>query len=96
MQVDDHPALIPQLPRTDAVALERSGRRWLLGSFAFCPCHLPLTLAVASVVLGGTSVGAALVEHAWVTGAVVTALWVAGTAVGFRSIRRAQSGACSR
>jgi hypothetical protein len=87
---------IPTLPRADeSIQLERSGRRWLLGSFAFCPCHLPLTLAVLSVVLGGTSAGALLADNALITGIVVTSLWIAGTAYGFVLVRRSQRGACS-
>jgi hypothetical protein len=79
-----------------AVKLERKGRRWLLWSFVFCPCHLPLTLGVLAVVLGGTGVGALVREHSWLAGGLVTTLWVLGTGYGFVLIRRAQraGGAC--
>jgi len=74
--------------------LERRGRRWIFGSFAFCPCHLPLTLGILATVSGGTAAGAVLRDHAWLAGAVITAAWVAGTWRGFRLVRRAQQGAC--
>ena len=43
--------------------LERRGRRWIFGSFAFCPCHLPLTLGILVTVFGGTAAGALLRDH---------------------------------
>ncbi|MCB1029997.1 MAG: hypothetical protein KDA95_01580 [Acidimicrobiales bacterium] len=80
-----------------AIELETKGRRWLLWSFILCPCHLPWTLAVLMAVSGGTFLGAALREHIWIAGAVVTTAWIAGTAYGFRLIRLAEKsgGACS-
>lgn len=79
-----------------ARALERRGRAWLLWSFLLCPCHLPLTLAVLTAVLAGTSFGVVLRDHAWVAGTVITAAWLAGTGYGLRLIRRAEraGGAC--
>lgn len=76
--------------------LERRGRLWLIWSFLFCPCHLPVSIGVLSVVLAGTSVGALLRDHAWVAGALVTVAWLAGTGYGFHLIRQAQraKGAC--
>lgn len=73
---------------------ERRGRRWIFGSFLFCPCHLPVTLGILAGVLGGTAVGAALRDHLWLAGSVITAVWVAGTWRGFHLVRRAQQGAC--
>jgi hypothetical protein len=64
----------------------------LAWSFLFCPCHLPLPLAILATVLGGTAAGALLRDHVWLAGGVVTAAWVAGTARGFLLIRRAQRG----
>lgn len=90
------PALAPSEVRVTPV-LEKKGRRWLLWSFLFCPCHLPLSLAVLAAVFAGTSFGAALRDHAWIAGTVLTATWIAGTAYGFRLIRLAQrtGGACA-
>lgn len=74
--------------------LERRGRRWIFGSFAFCPCHLPLTLSILVTVFGGTAAGAVLRDHVVLAGAVITAAWVGGTWRGFRLVRLAQQGAC--
>lgn len=76
--------------------LERRGRRWLAGSFALCPCHLPLTLGVLAVILGGTALGAVLRDHALLAGAALAAGWAAGTWRGFRLIGLAQQQACPR
>ena len=96
----------PDTPMPDAVrtlvvdpagpALERRGRSWLLGSFLFCPCHLPLSLGVLTAVFAGTSLGAVLRDHAWVAGTLITLTWVLGTGYGFRLLRQAQraGGAC--
>lgn len=72
--------------------LERRGRLWLFGSFVFCPCHLPLTLALLASVFGGTAVGVVVREHAWLAGTLITAAWVVGTWYGFRLLRRARNG----
>ncbi|HSL58731.1 MAG TPA: hypothetical protein VK866_12875 [Acidimicrobiales bacterium] len=74
--------------------VERRGRRWLLGSFVFCPCHLPWTLAILGAMLGGTAFGAAIREHTVLAGVVITAVWVAGTARGFVLVRMAEKGTC--
>lgn len=74
--------------------LERQGRRWIFGSFALCPCHLPLTLGILVTVFGGTAAGAVLRDHVVVAGLVISAAWVAGTWRGFRLVRLAQRGAC--
>jgi len=93
--VAQHPEAAPVLPQ-GTPALERRGRAWLLWSFLLCPCHLPLSLGVLTALLAGTSVGAALRDHTWVAGALITTTWLLGTAYGFRLIRRAQrtGGAC--
>jgi mercuric ion transport protein len=75
--------------------LERRGRWWLAVSFLFCPCHLPLTLALLASVLGGTALGGLLRDHVWVAGGVIAATWVAGTARGLLWIRRAERGEMS-
>lgn len=59
-------------------------------SFLACPCHLPLTLAAAGVLLGGTAVGALLRDHGLVAGLVISSAWVAGTGRGLWLVRRAQ------
>jgi hypothetical protein len=79
---------------TPPAEVERRGRRWILGSFVFCPCHLPWTLAILGGVLGGTALGAALRDHAIVAGVVITLAWLAGTARGFWLVRQAERGTC--
>ena len=76
----------------DARALERRGRRWLLWSFLFCPCHLPLTMAVLAAVFGGTAFGALLAANTVTVGVVLGLVYVAGVAVGFRHLRAATRG----
>ena len=60
-------------------------------SFIFCPCHLPVTLAIIGVVLGGTTAGALLSTNLIVAGVVITAVWVFGTWRGLKLIRNANS-----
>ncbi|WP_433307477.1 hypothetical protein ACQP2F_13645 [Actinoplanes sp. CA-030573] len=60
----------------------------MIGSFAACPCHLPLTLAALTAVLGGTAAGALLRDHVVLAGAVVTGVWLLGTARGVWLLRR--------
>jgi hypothetical protein len=78
----------------DPPVVERRGRRWIFGSFLLCPCHLPLTLAIAASLAGGTVVGGLLREHALLAGVLVTVGWLVGTANGFRLVRHAQQGTC--
>ena len=71
--------------------LERRGMAWMIGAFVFCPCHLPITLSVLALLLGGTAAGALLRAHPYVAGIVVTLLWIAGTWRGLLLVRRAQA-----
>ena len=71
--------------------LENRGMAWVIGAFVFCPCHLPITLSVLALLLGGTAAGALLRAHPYIAGAVVTALWAAGTWRGFALVRRARA-----
>ena len=70
--------------------LEKRGMAWMIGAFVFCPCHLPITLAVLGMVLGGTAAGAMLSAHPYIAGTVVTLVWAAGTWRGFSLVRSAQ------
>ena len=70
--------------------LEKRGMLWVIGAFVFCPCHLPITLSVLALLLGGTAAGALLRAHPYIAAAVVTALWAAGTWRGFSLIRSAR------
>ena len=81
----------PAFAKATAGRLENRGMLWVIGAFVFCPCHLPITLTVLALLLGGTAAGALLRAHPYVAGAVVTALWAAGTWRGFNLIRSARS-----
>lgn len=70
--------------------LEHRGMAWMIGAFVFCPCHLPITLTVLGMLLGGTAAGALLSAHPYIAGTVVSILWVAGTWRGLSLVRSAQ------
>jgi cytochrome c biogenesis protein CcdA len=74
----------------DPRRLEKRGMAWVMGAFVFCPCHLPITLSVLALLLGGTAAGTALRSHPYVAGAAITSLWAAGTWRGFLLVRAAQ------
>jgi len=80
----------PAFDKATAGRLEKRGMAWVIGAFVFCPCHLPITLSVLALLLGGTATGVALRAHPFVAGAVVTILWVAGTWRGVHLVRAAQ------
>ena len=63
---------------------ENRGLAWVIGAFVICPCHLPITLWVAATLLSGTAAGAVLRGHLYVTGAIITVLWLAATWRGVR------------
>jgi cytochrome c biogenesis protein CcdA len=73
--------------------LENRGMMWMIGAFALCPCHLPITLSVLAMLLGGTVAGAALRAHPYIAGIIVTLMWVAGTWRGFALVKRAKTAA---
>jgi hypothetical protein len=68
---------------------ERRGLAWVVGAFLICPCHLPLTLALAATLLAGTAVGAIVLGHPLVVGMIVTLAWGAATWHGIRLLRSA-------
>jgi mercuric ion transport protein len=84
-----HTAAACPLPST-AARLETRGLVWLVASFVVCPCHLPLTLALAGLLLAGTAAGALLQSHPLAAGVLVTAVWAAGTWRGFHLLRAAR------
>ena len=73
--------------------LEARGMMWMIGAFVFCPCHLPITLSILAMLLGGTVAGAALRAHPYIAGMIVTLLWAAGTWRGFALVNRAKAAA---
>ncbi|HSC14541.1 MAG TPA: hypothetical protein VLI71_05450 [Gammaproteobacteria bacterium] len=85
----NHMAASCSLPST-ATRLETRGMVWLVASFLVCPCHLPLTLGLAGLLLAGTTAGALLQSHPYAAGIVITAVWAAGTWRGFHLLRAAR------
>ncbi|MFF4574381.1 hypothetical protein [Streptomyces sp. NPDC001410] len=70
---------------------ERRGLATVIGAFAICPCHLPVTLALLSVALGGTAAGVFLRAHVWLAGTVITLVWAALTWRGMWLVRNGRS-----
>ncbi|MEZ5375869.1 MAG: hypothetical protein R2733_05095 [Acidimicrobiales bacterium] len=79
-------------PPVDAKALERKGRRWLIWSFVFCPCHLPLSMAVLASIFGSSAFGALVSRNTLGTGLVLGAIYAVGVGIGFRYLRQATKG----
>jgi Fe2+ transport system protein B len=82
-----------------ALTPEQADRRaiaWIIGSFVLCPCHLPITLWVVAALLSGTAVGALVLGHPYVSGAILGVAWLAGTLYGFNLMRRARLDAYTR
>ena len=75
----------------DPRRLENRGLMWMIGAFVFCPCHLPITLSVMALLLGGTAAGALLRAHPYIAGIAVTLLWAAGTWRGLLLVKRANA-----
>lgn len=69
---------------------ERRGRRWLMVSYLFCPCHIPLTFALLSATFGGTAIGAAATGSALWLGIALTTIYALVLWRGFRQIRKAK------
>jgi hypothetical protein len=69
---------------------QRQGMAWVLGSFVFCPCHLPLTLGLLAVIFSGTALGAVVTHYSIIAGVVITLIWASGTWYGFRKLRASQ------
>ena len=55
-------------------AAQRRGLIWVIGAFAICPCHLPVTLGLAAAVLSGTASGAFVAGHPYLAGASLRGL----------------------
>ncbi len=79
-------------PEADPVALERRGRRWLIWSFIFCPCHLPISMAVLAAIFGGSAFGALIGRNTLGVGLVLGAIYAIGVGIGFRYLRAAAAG----
>ncbi len=81
---------------SSAAASEKRGRRWLIWSFIFCPCHLPLSMAVLAAIFGGSAFGTLISRNTLGVGIVFGIIYAIGVGIGFRHLRRATAGAdCS-
>ena len=72
--------------------LERRGWAWVIGAFAICPCHLPVTLAVIAGALSGTAMGARITGHPYIVGGAVTGAWLAASWRGVLYLRSSHEG----
>ena len=70
---------------------QQHGALWVIGSFVFCPCHLPITLGLLAAIFSGTALGALVVHYSIIAGTITTLLWAAGTWYGFRQLRARQT-----
>lgn len=66
---------------------EKKGRRWLMFSFIFCPCHLPVVMGVLGVLFGGSAFGALVSRNTIGVGIVSGVIYAILLAVGFRHLR---------
>jgi len=66
---------------------QKRGLLTVVGAFVICPCHLPATLALLGLALGGTAAGAVLRDNIVLGGVVVTLVWAALTARGIWLVR---------
>lgn len=73
-----------------AAQMEKRGLAWIVGAFALCPCHLPLTLAFIAALLSGTAAGALITRHSYISGGAIALVWLALTLRGFRYLRSAR------
>lgn len=76
-------------PVAGTTAREKKGRKWLAISFIFCPCHLPVIMAVLGVLFGGSAFGALVGRNTIGVGLVVGAVYVMLLVIGFRHLRAA-------
>jgi hypothetical protein len=75
---------------------QRQGVAWVLGSFVFCPCHLPFTLGLLAAIFSGTALGAVVTHYSIIAGIIITLVWASGTWYGFRKLRASQkTAACA-
>jgi ABC-type nickel/cobalt efflux system permease component RcnA len=69
---------------------EKRGRKWLVVSYVFCPCHLPIVLMLLGAAFGGTALGATVSGNALGVGIALTAVYGVVLWRGFRQIRWAK------
>lgn len=65
--------------------MKRIGGYLLLATgFLACPCHLPLTLPLLAAVLGGTTIGASLLDNTGLLALLLGGYFILALLVGFR------------
>jgi len=75
-----------------AARREKRGRAWLVASFVFCPCHLPVSMAVLGVLFGGSAFGALVGRNTLGVGLVFGVVYAVLLGVAFRHLRAATKG----
>ena len=76
----------------DSTQREKRGRRWLLWSFIFCPCHLPVSMVVLASIFGGTAIGSVISRNTIRVGVAFGVVYAIGVGIGFRHLRAAAAG----
>src|SRR4051812_24349707 len=73
-------------------AVERSNQRrgllWIVGAFAICPCHLPLTLWLVGSLFASTALGGAMGHHQTAIALFITFAWLLATLRGILLMRQ--------
>ena len=87
----ERPEAVDVRPTNNDSRQQKRGIAWVLGSFLFCPCHLPLTLGLLAAIFSGTALGGVVLHYSLFAGAIVTLIWAAGTWYGFRQLRARQT-----
>jgi hypothetical protein len=80
-------ALTCPLPAGQAAQEDKRGIAWIVGAFAICPCHLPLSLGLIGTQLSATAVGALINRHLHIAGGVITLVWLVATWHGVSYVR---------
>lgn len=71
----------------DVIDRQKRGRTWLVVSFLFCPCHLPVVMAALGVLFGGSAFGALVGRNTLGVGIVFGTIYAVFLAIGFRHLR---------
>lgn len=61
-------------------------------SFVFCPCHLPISMAILAAIFGGSAFGVLLSRNATRVDVVFGLVHAAGVGVGSWHLRAANAG----
>ena len=85
-------AVSGQVGSSTPTGSKRRGRRWLIWSFIFCPCHLPISMAVLAAIFGGSAFGTLIGRNTLGVGLILGAIYAVGVGIGFRHLK----GRCGR